>query len=224
MGVELFLPVKAAACVTDAVLVGFSGGKDSVVTLDLCCRHFRRVVPYFYYLVPGLSYQEGMIRWAERKYGVEVVRMPHPDLSVLLKLGFYRRRDLAVPIVSFPEALHYLRVRHGIWWVAAGEKISDSLWRRAMMKKSGSIDVNRGRFFPVAHFGKRDILAYIRQKRLKMPPLYDVLGRSFGSLRPDALAIVREHYPDDFEKIKRWFPLVEVALHGRREEDEASEI
>ena len=41
----MFDPIKTQAKVTDAVLVGFSGGKDSIATLDLCMRYFDRVQP-----------------------------------------------------------------------------------------------------------------------------------------------------------------------------------
>ena len=37
----LFRTVETAAAITDSVLVSFSGGKDSVATLDLCVKHFR---------------------------------------------------------------------------------------------------------------------------------------------------------------------------------------
>lgn len=36
---RLFRTVETAAAITDSVLVSFSGGKDSVATLDLCVKH-----------------------------------------------------------------------------------------------------------------------------------------------------------------------------------------
>ena len=77
LATDLFDPVKTQARVTDAVLVGFSCGKDSIVTLDLCFRHFKRVQPFFMAYVPGMDFQERMIQKYEKRYGVECIRMPH---------------------------------------------------------------------------------------------------------------------------------------------------
>lgn len=210
MGIELFQPIKTAACVSDSVLVGFSGGKDSIVTLDLCFRYFKRVIPYFMYLVPGLSFQEAQIHWYEQKYGVEVIRVPHPMLSSWLRWGTFRKAHYDWPEISFGEINHYLRLNTGVYWIAAGEKIADSIVRRAMMKNSGSIDVKRGRFYPLAHFRKADVLAYIRHHRLKITPEYKLLGWSFRGLDPQDMVKIREFFPDDFERIKRFFPFVEA--------------
>lgn len=226
MGRELFFPVKTAACVSDSVLVGLSCGKDSIVSLDLCCRYFKHVVPFYMYLVPGLSFHEAMIRFVENKYGVEVIRIPHPMLSSWLKWGVFRKDNLSLPEISFNDVYHYLRLTTGIWWIAGGERIADSIVRRAMMKRSGSIDEKRGRFYPISHFTKKDVLAYIKARRLKLSPEYDVMGYSFRGIEPHDMVKIRERFPADFETIKRFFPFVEAGCYKyeRDQQDQASKI
>ena len=66
MSTVLYDPIKTQAKVADEVIVAFSGGKESVVTLDLCFRYFKRVVPFFMYICPELSFQEKTLEWYEK--------------------------------------------------------------------------------------------------------------------------------------------------------------
>jgi phosphoadenosine phosphosulfate reductase len=217
LGRLLFEPIKAASRINGSVIVAFSGGKDSVVTLDLCMRYFERVEVFFMYLVPDLSFQEAMLRWAEARYGITIRRVPHFMLSEWLAMGALRKMDLNVPMVSVRDIYHHVRLESGVWWIAAGERQADSVVRRAMMKHSGSIDADRGRIYPVAHFRKADVVTYIKRHKLKVSPEARFLGHSFRSMMPEEMFLVRKFYPQDFEKIRRWFPFVEasVANHER---------
>ena len=89
----LLQPIQTVAALTDSVIVGFSGGKDSVVTLDLCMKHFSRVEAYFLYYVPGLSFNERMLTWAEHHYGLTIYRLPHFELAQFLRYGSFRPVD-----------------------------------------------------------------------------------------------------------------------------------
>lgn len=65
---------------TDTIGVALSFGKDSLATLDLCTRMFRRVEAYYLYRVRGLRV---VSEWAEevrRRYGIAVRMYPHFDL------------------------------------------------------------------------------------------------------------------------------------------------
>lgn len=208
----LFETVKAASRISDGCVVCFSGGKDSIVTLDLCARYFKRIHVVFMYTVPGLSFQEANLRWYEAKYGIEIERIPHFQLSDFLRYGTFRKYDFDVPIVSILDVYKYLRASTGMYWIAAGERIADSIVRRAMIKNSGSIDDKRGRIYPVAHWNKQEVMRYIAHHRLKLAPEMSVLGHSFRSLEPGELTAVKKHYPRDFEKIVEWFPLAEAAV------------
>ena len=211
-GLPLFRSVETAAAITDSVLVAFSGGKDSVVTLDVCVRHFAHVEGFFMYQVRGLSFQESILRYYEDKYGIPIHRIPHFELSQWLRYGLFRHCDFDCPIVSVKETYDYMRENTDIWWIAAGERIADSVWRRAMIKSSGTIDPKRGRFFPIAEWSKADVMAYIRQRKLRVGAESSRLGFSFRSLMGKDLLKIQKHFPQDYARIRRWFPLVDVSI------------
>ena len=209
---NLYSSILAAKNITDSVLVGLSGGKDSVVTLDLCMKHFKNVQPFFMYVVQGLEFQEKTLCYYEKRYGCEVLRVPHFMLSDFLRYGTFRQEDFNVPMVKTVELYNYLREQTGIYWIACGERIADSIVRRAMIKNSGSIDKKRGRIYPIAEWNKADVMSYLRLHRLPLSLENRVLGFSFRSLQGLELMKIKEHFPDDYEKIKKAFPLVDVAL------------
>lgn len=202
----LFDPIKTQASVTDSVIVGFSGGKDSIVTLDLCFRYFKNVRPFFMYLVPGLSFQEAMLKRYEERYGTEIIRLPHFECSDFLKYGSFTMADFNVDIVGINDTYAYLRDLTGIHWIAAGERCADSIVRNAMIKKSGSIDYKRGRFYPLAYWKKNEVLQYIKQKKLYLSKEQKEIGFSFRSLAGNELAVIKELYPEDYEKILKVYP------------------
>lgn len=212
MSTALYDPIKAMRNMTDETIVLFSGGKDSAVTLDLCFRYFKKVQPVFMYMVKGLSFQEKVIQWYEEKYGVEMIRVPHFELSDFLRYGTFRLDDLSVPIVNTADIYNYLRELTGIYWISGGERISDSIVRRAMIKESSSIGEKRGRFYPIAYWNKPQVMSYVKQHRLPLSLESRMLGFSFSSLEGKQLSLIKDIFPDDFEKIKSAFPLAEASI------------
>ena len=208
----LFDPIKTQSRVTDSVIVGFSGGKDSIVTLDLCFKYFKNVKPFFMYLVPDLEFQEQMLRRYEERYNTEIIRLPHFETSEFLKYGSFTMADWNVDIVGINDTYEYLRQTTGIHWIAAGERCADSIVRNAMIKKSGSIDYKRGRFYPIAYWKKQEILEYIKYKKLYLSPEQKSLGFSFRSLAGNELAVIKQLYPKDYEKILKVYPFAEAGV------------
>lgn len=216
MSTVLYDPLKTMSKVTDAVIVAFSGGKESIVTLDMCFKHFKKVQPFFMYIAPGLSFQERTLEWYEKKYQTEIIRIPHMDVSEFFHYGSFREPDLSFPIISINDIYKYVRIKSDIWWIAAGERINDSIVRRAMMKKSGSIDVQRGRFYPVSAWKKQEILDYIKFHGLYLSPDSKKLGFSFRSLDGKELSAIKQLFPDDYQKILHLYPFAEAGV--KREE------
>jgi phosphoadenosine phosphosulfate reductase len=210
-----------AAKVADKVTVLFSGGKDSVVTFDLCRRYFNSVDIAFMYFVNGLSFQEKIIQYYENLYDLECLRVPHFELSNMLRYRLFRKPDYSVPIILTKDVYNYIRSLTDNYWLAGGERINDSIVRRAMIKKSGSIDEKRGRFYPLADWSKQDVIDYIRKNRLKVSEESRVLGFSFRDFSGKTLIKIKECYPNDFERIKNYFPFCEAGIrkeqHGEKQ-------
>ena len=164
------------------------------------------------YHVQGLSFQEQWLKWAEQKYGIEILRVPHMDLSDWVRFGSFRPEQPDSPSIKINDIYAYVRQQTGMEWIAAGERISDSIWRRAMIKKSTAIDHGRKRLYPIANFSKAHVLSYIKQHRLRVSDESSVLGFSFRDFQPRNLAIIQQRYPDDFAKIVAQFPFVEANI------------
>jgi len=164
------------------------------------------------YIVPNLEFQEQTLKWYEKKYEVEIIRIPHFETSNFFRYGTFRNADLEVPIISIKDVYEYLRANTGIEWIAAGERISDSIVRRAMIKHTGSVDKKRGRFFPISHWLKKDIIDYIKFHKLKVGNDSKKLGFSFRSLSGAELSMVKSKFPNDYKKIISLYPFAESAV------------
>ena len=77
-----------------------------------------------------------------------------------------------------------------------------------MIKQSGSVDHVRGRFYPVAYWSKPEVMKYAAAQKLKISPEAAVLGHSFRSFAPEEMIALRKHYPEDYARVVKAFPLV----------------
>lgn len=108
--VSLLDAIKTQSKITESVLVSFSMGKDSIVTLDLCFKYFKHVQLFFMYLVPNLEFQEQALQKYERHCNTEIIRVPHDTLTeaqtaqALANLGISRDTWLKeISIVDDPR-------------------------------------------------------------------------------------------------------------------------
>ena len=210
MSVLLYDPIKTMSALTDEVLVAFSGGKDSIVALDLCCKYFKRVVPFFCYTVPHLSFQENQMNWYEKRYNIKIHRIPDPVVSRMLHYGIYCNYDFTVPITSHADNYNYMRAITGIKWIVTGERISDSIVRGAMIKHSSTIDETRGCFYPVAEWKKKQILEYIKKAKLKLGEDSKKLGYSLYGISGEEIKTLHDVFPEDYAREEQFYPLIGV--------------
>lgn len=134
------------------------------------------------------------------------------DVSEFFHYGSFRAPDYTFPIVSINDIYKYVRLKTDIWWIAAGERINDSIVRRAMMKKSGSIDEQRGCIYPVSAWKKQEIIDYIKYHNLYLGADSRKMGFSFKTLEGRELMMVKENFPEDYDKLIHLYPFAGAGI------------
>lgn len=197
----------------DAVLLGYSGGKDSLVLADLAHAAGLRVVPFFLYVVRGISFQEKAIAWYERRYGETVLRRAHPALHDYIKYGLFRpRAHMEMKRLKWGDVLDGLREETGIAPVLLGWKQTDSLDRRIVLRQLPMEAFGKGDrlVYPLSHWTDKMVMAYIRQHRIIEPVR---IGRAGDvALTPASLRFLRENYPQDYQRVLAEFPAAGALL------------
>lgn len=202
---------------TDSLLVGYSGGRDSLAVTDLCCKSGKRVVLFFMEFLPGMDYTAYWCGLAESRWKVEVRRYQHWGVSIAFRTGTFLPFPINVPRIKLADIERAVRADTGIEWIAYGYKSIDSLQRRAWMNKwSRGLNPDKKILAPLKDWNGTDVQAYLQRRRIPAP---DQGKRVSGiDLTPGCMEFFRREWPADYQRILRAFPL------AGRQADRAAEI
>lgn len=199
---------------SDAAILFCSFGKDSLVLLDLLYPRFKRLVLVFMYFVPGLDHIEKYVRWAESRYpGIIVDQVPHWTLTRIMRYGLFCKPKPGVKVLSLRDVNRNMQLKHGINFSFYGMKMADGLNRRLMLRgyKDEGYE-HAGNVYPLAEWTQKDIMAYMRQRRLPEPVRYSKNASGGVGFNEACYLWMRENAPQDLEKVLRAFPLSEKIL------------
>jgi phosphoadenosine phosphosulfate reductase len=199
------------------VIVALSVGKDSLATLDVCAQRFRKIHAYFMYLVKGLRFQEVTLEWVERKYNIEVLRVPHFEIPRLMSsqsLNWYRPQAPSYNVIRMRELEDHCRMKltnRLDTWIASGEKKVDGMQRRGMLNARGPWDKKRLHYYPIQDWTDSQVWSYLNLRRMPTPLDYSMkVHRSLDSFRGPYLVELKKHFPQDYQRILDIFPFVEA--------------
>ncbi len=197
--------LKLMAASHPAVIVAFSGGKDSLAVMSLAARIFARVHPYFMHFIPDLhDHQAAMAAMAEHWPHIELLTYPHPTFINMAIQGQYcvpppERADMQG--VSTDDVDSWVRQDTGAEIILTGMKKSDFLNRRTLIARSPPNLVH-----PLADWHTFDVMSYLKANGISPPP---PRRESFGiNLSTPSILYLYEHYRDDYEKIRSYFPFI----------------
>ena len=201
---------------TNEVIVPFSGGKDSLAVLELLHQNEFTIRPYFMYIVKGIGFQQRYLAMIERRYGFEILQVPHPQLFQDLKWGYYRTPVPDMPKIQWNEIDAFVRSKLGLnLIICGGEKKMDSLQRRGMISSTapdGYCSV-RNRGYVISEWSDHDVYSFINKANIPLPPDYAMFRGSWGGdVLPRKTLQIYRRYPEDYEKLKKVYPFIEAAV------------
>lgn len=213
----------AAEC--DTAILAFSCGKDSIAAWLQMRRHFKRIVPYYCYCVPGLDFVEDSLRYYEDFFQTRIYRLPHRSFWAWMAEGLFQPPERITTIEDFDmpafddailgEVIRQAGSLPEGAYTGIGVRAADSPMRRVAIKRWGAVNHNSKQFYPVYDWKKADMLRELKASGVKLPVDYKLFGRTFDGLDYRFLAPIKEHFPEDYQRILEWFPLADLEFYRR---------
>lgn len=204
------------------VICSFSMGKDSIGAAIQLQRYFERVEYVFMYMVPGLEFQERALSYYEGVFRKKIKRMPNPSLYRQINALMYQHPGNVDTVFEknlfegdYDDIFAASKYDYDVaveTYVGVGVRSSDSLARRTAVKQTGGVNTKRRQFFPVHDWNMERLVSEIRQSGIKLPVDYKIWGRSFDGFDHRFLKPLKDNFPADFEKIRDFFPLIDLEL------------
>lgn len=218
-GMELIEAVKKN--VGDTVLLSFSQGKDSLATWLHIREHFN-IIPFFMYWIPGAKFAEESLDYYEQYFGTHIYRLPHPLFWRKLRedvfqpphhVGIIRAANLTP--FSYADIEDMMAVHAGLeqYVTACGMRANDNLARRNLILQKGAVGIRaRKYFYPIWDWDMKQTIGILKKHGVKVPYEYNVFGRTIASWEYQYLKPLSVHYPEAFERMKKFLPLIDLEL------------
>lgn len=197
---------------SEACLVSYSGGKDSMVVMDLALRTFSRVEAIYMYVVPGLEQVEVAMEECRQRWGVKVNQYPHFVGARCMATGVYcdpAVRRMRLPPWTLTEIYELAMIETKTEMVLTGSKMSDNPWRRRRMARKTKLQ--DAMVYPIASWLKLDVLNYLKRRNIKVPES-DGRTATGVDLSVEFLLWCHKTWPNDFRRICEFFPYAEVVV------------
>lgn len=206
----------------DLVTLGFSTGKDSLACALLLKELGVKFIPFFFYHIPDLHFVNQNLKKYEDFFKMEIIQLPHPMLYDYLRHQDFmppkmieELADYEFPVLSFEDMISAWLEDNNIDkdpYDIVGMRADESFNRRMIFRKQGFYNHEKKKVYPISLWRKKDVMTYITASGTSVTEDYKIWNRSFDGLKYQFLFGVKQHYPDDFQTIKEYFPLIELEL------------
>lgn len=218
---------EKVAQINDTVILSFSLGKDSIASFIQLNRFFKKVIPVYMYTVPNLSFIQKSVEYYEDFFNTHIYQIPHPNFIKMLNTGTLQSpsnyniiQDFDYPDYDYEDVISCIRDDYCAGdksiYNAVGCRMGDSPWRNIVIKKYQGFFENSRKFYPVYDWNNERLKKEFIAAGVKLPIDYQLFGRSYDGIMALYTSKIKEHFPEDFEKIKTFFPLIEADIYKHK--------
>lgn len=203
------------------VLLAMSRGKDSLAAWcalkdwDIPCQ------PFFMAPLQDLSFVDESIKELEEWSGQHILVYPHGMDYHFLRHGLFQSPGMRQMTMHWKlpdydaEDVAKIACEDMGWnpkqtWTITGVRAADSVVRLAAMKKHGPITLKRRTVHAVWDWRKARMVEVLERHKVPLPKDYLMFGRSLDGCDYRFIEPIRNMFPEDYEKIKEWMPLIDV--------------
>lgn len=212
--------------------LSFSGNSSSIAMFLRCFELgiFDKFILFYYYMIPNLSWVEEYFDYFKNKFkDVTLVQVPAPDLfDIMLLFKFQTPLHFNIgmemqiaghdffPYYDFPSLQSELKIALGLSeniLTGVGLKKVDSGLRKVYLEHYGFINKSVQEWYPVCDFTEDDVKTIISRHNVKYPHDLEFFKLYPEGFNFDFLQKVKEKRPDDYKKIKEFFPLIDLVIY-----------
>lgn len=196
-------------------LVALSGGKDSLVVLDLAIKVYGKKNLQFFNLefLPGMQANEDLLAYPKKRFGInEIQKYPHEGFLRCYKNGYFtwesNQKDM-LPNIGRNEMYDMIARVNKVNTVITGLKRIDQ-FTTALQVKWGA--VYGGVVTPIYQWRTDDVLDYLKGNKIDLPDIY-VKGGSRGvGISYETIKWLDEFYPEDMKVMESYFPFCRAVV------------
>lgn len=222
------------------VILNFSRGKDSIAVWITCERYGIDVIPIHKSAVPGLKFIEDDLKRYEDYFQTHIIDLPSDGFYRRLnnyvfqppeRLAVIEAANLPSPTREEWDAMMREAFAEEDTWILDGVRATDSAQRRMAIMRHGPVKQRTRRQSPIWDWGISEVRQAIKDRGITLGPDYDLFGRylagaensrfkkglhgngrSIDGIRYDYLKPIKDHFPEDYQRILFWFPLAEMEI------------
>ncbi len=205
-------------------LLGFSRGKDSVASWIQLKKHFKTIIPYYLKMIPDeLFFEAESLKYYEEIFETKIIRLISPSFYRMISQQILQEPQ-NLPIIdsygkikkiTYQDIQSYVKQVSGLLdsiLTGIGVTENDSFTRRMAIRKNGPVNAKSKEFYPIYDFTKTEILKLIEDNNIKLPKDYNLWGKTFDGLDYRFTKPLKDRYPEDYEKLKLYFPLLDAEM------------